>query len=218
MDTGIFLQIGTGLKWLGLLSLPLFLLPLIALSAPRLVDGFALKISRLIDRVTGMALGAAMASALILVFAMLAVVILRYTFSLSFSWLSEITTYAFAAMFMLGAAAALRDGAHVRVDIFYGRLSPKGRAWVDIFGVVFLLMPWLGLLAWTAWTYVTYSWATGEVSVQSNGMPGVYVLKSMMLAFVVLLGLQGLAWVGRSVLVLAGRTPPAAETLTGPLG
>jgi hypothetical protein len=106
MDTSIFLQIGTGLKWLGLLSLPLFLVPLIALSVPRLVDGFALKLSRLIDRISGAALGAAIAAGLLLVFSMLAVVILRYTFALSFSWLNEITTYSFAAMFMLGAAAA----------------------------------------------------------------------------------------------------------------
>jgi TRAP-type mannitol/chloroaromatic compound transport system permease small subunit len=84
--------------------------------------------------------------------------------------------------------------------------------------VVFLLMPWLALLGWTAWTYVSYSWLTNERSVQNDGMPAVYVLKATMLGFVALLGLQGLAWIGRSVLVLAGRQPPPAETLTGPAG
>ena len=79
-------------------------------------------------------------------------------------------------------------------------------------------MPWLALLAWTAWTYVSYSWQTSEISVQSNGMPAMYVLKSTLLGSVILVGLQGLAWMGRSILVLGGREPPPTETLTGPLG
>ena len=108
--------------------------------------------------------------------------------------------------------------AHVRVDIVYAKLSRRGKAWVDLFGVIFLLFPWLILLGWTAWTYVSYSWQTSEISVQSNGMPAMYVLKSTLLGFVVLVGLQGLAWIGRSILVLGGREPPPAETLTGPLG
>ncbi len=118
-----------------------------------------------------------------------------------------------------GSAAALN--AHVRVDIFYAKLRRRGKAWVDLLGVIFLLMPWLArlaLLAWTAWTYVSYSWQTSEISVQSNGMPAMYVLKSTLLGFVILVGLQGLAWMGRSILVLGGREPPPAETLTGPLG
>jgi TRAP-type mannitol/chloroaromatic compound transport system permease small subunit len=97
-------------------------------------------------------------------------------------------------------------------------MGPRGKAWVDLFGVIFLLMPWLVLLGWTSWTYVTYSWQTGEISVQNNGMPAMYVLKSAILGFVGLLGLQGLAWAGRSILVLGGREPPPHETLAGPLG
>ena len=84
--------------------------------------------------------------------------------------------------------------------------------------MIFLLLPWLVLLAWTSWTYVSYSWQTNEISVQSNGMPAMYVLKSTLLGFVFLVGLQGLAWIGRCILVLAGREPPPTETLTGPLG
>ena len=117
-----------------------------------------------------------------------------------------------------GGGLRLSANAHVRVDIFYARLGPRGKAWIDLFGVIFLLIPWLALLAWTSWTYVSYSWQTSEISVQSNGMPGMYVLKSAMLGFVFLVGLQGLAWIGRCILVLAGREPPPTETLTGPLG
>ena len=88
--------------------------------------------------------------------------------------------------------------------------SRRGKAWVDLFGVIFLLMPWLALLTWTASTYVSYSWRTGEISVQSNGMPAMYVLKSTLLGFVILVGLQGLAWMGRSH-PGAGRARTAAD-------
>lgn len=147
-----------------------------------------------------------------------AVVLLRYAVGLGFIWLQELYIWTHAMTFLLAAGFAYLLNAHVRVDIFYARMSHRGRAWVDLFGVVFLLMPWLALLGWTAWTYVSYSWQANEISVQSNGMPAVYVLKATMLAFVALLGLQGLAWMGRAVLVLNGREPPPTETLTGPLG
>jgi TRAP-type mannitol/chloroaromatic compound transport system permease small subunit len=147
-----------------------------------------------------------------------AVVLLRYAAGTGYVWMQELYVWTHAMTFLLAAGFAYLLNAHVRVDIVYAKLSRRGKAWVDLFGVVFLLVPWLMLLAWTAWTYVSYSWQTNEISVQSNGMPAMYVLKSTLLGFVVLVGLQGLAWVGRSLLVLAGREVPPAETLTGPLG
>lgn len=147
-----------------------------------------------------------------------AVVVLRYAAGTGHVWMQELYVWTHAMTFLLAAGFAYLLNAHVRVDIFYARMSPRGRAWVDLFGVIFLLIPWLALIAWTAWTYVSYSWATQEISVQSNGMPAVYVLKSTMLVFVALLGLQGIAWIGRCILVLAGRDPPPTESLTGPLG
>jgi TRAP-type mannitol/chloroaromatic compound transport system permease small subunit len=146
------------------------------------------------------------------------VVLLRYSAGMGFVWMQELYIWTHAMTFLLAAGFAYLLNAHVRVDIFYARLGPRGKAWIDLFGVVFLLMPWLVLLGWTAWTYVSYSWQTNEISVQSNGMPAMYVLKSSILGFVVVVGLQGLAWMGRSILVLCGREPPPAETLTGPLG
>ena len=147
-----------------------------------------------------------------------AVVVLRYAAGLGFVWMQELYIWTHAMTFLLAAGFAYLLNAHVRVDIFYARMSARAKAWVDLFGVVFLLMPWLALLGWTAWTYVSYSWATGEISVQSNGMPAMYVLKAMMLGFVALLGLQGLAWIGRSVMVIRGLEPPPVDRVSGPLG
>ena len=146
------------------------------------------------------------------------VVVIRYALHTGFIWMQELYVWTHAMTFLLAAGFAYLLNAHVRVDIFYARLSARGKAWIDLLGVIFLLFPWLALLGWTAWTYVAYSWATNEISVQNNGMPAMYVLKSTLLGFVAVVGLQGLAWVGRCVLVLAGREPPLSETLTGPLG
>lgn len=147
-----------------------------------------------------------------------AVVFLRYSAGIGYVWLQELYVWTHAMTFLLAAGFAYLLNAHVRVDIFYAKLGARGKAWVDLFGVIFLLMPWLVLLGWTSWTYVSYSWQTNEISVQSNGMPGMYVLKTSLLGFVALVGLQGLAWAGRAILVLNGREPPPSETLTGPLG
>lgn len=208
MDTGIFLHIGTGLKWLGLISLPLFLLPLIALSVPRLVDGVGLKLSRLIDRATGVALGAAIAASLMLVFSMLAVVILRYTFSLSFSWLNEITTYSFAAMFMLGAAAALRDGAHVRVDILRPRFGETGRSWIELAGIYLFLFPICVRILMTSEAGLARAWLLLEGSRESDGLPIFFLFKTLVPAFAALLMAQGLSEAIKAALRITGALPP----------
>jgi len=147
-----------------------------------------------------------------------AVVVLRYSAGIGFVWMQELYIWTHAMTFLLAAGFAYLLNAHVRVDIFYARMGVRGKAIVDLFGVIFLLMPWLVLLGWTSWTYVSYSWQTNEISVQNNGMPAMYILKASLLGFVALLGLQGLAWIGRCILILGGREPPPNETLTGPLG
>lgn len=147
-----------------------------------------------------------------------AVVFLRYAAGSGFVWMQELYVWTHALVFMLAAGYAYMRNVHVRVDIFYAAARPKVKAWIDLLGVVFLLLPWLGLIAWTGWRYVGYSWATGEISVQSNGMPMVYVLKSAIVVFPLLLGLQGLAWIGRSLMVIRGIEPPQVDRVSGPLG
>ncbi|MEA3274044.1 MAG: TRAP transporter small permease subunit, partial [Pseudomonadota bacterium] len=86
------------------------------------------------------------------------VVMLRYAFDLGWIAMQESVTYMHAALFMLGAAYTLRRDGHVRVDIFYHRLSRRGRAWVDLLGTLLLLMPVCAYIAWVGWEYVTESW------------------------------------------------------------
>lgn len=209
MDSQVFLLLGTGLKWLGLALLPLFALPLIVLAVPRLLDDVARHLIALIDRFSGIALGGAMACGLLLVFSQLIVVLLRYAFGLSFTWLNEIVTYAFAAMFMLGAAAALRDGAHVRVDILRPRFGEAGRNWIELAGAYLLLFPICVRILMTSEAGLARSWMLLEGSRESDGLPILYLFKTLVPVFAVLLMAQGLSESLKAALRLTGALPPA---------
>ncbi len=134
-----------------------------------------------------------------------AVVILRYAFNIGYIWMQELYVWTYALVFLVAAGFTLRHQGHVRVDIFYAAASARTKAWVDLFGTLVFLFPWLILIAWTAWPYVRASWALAEGSSQTEGMPAIYLLKTALLLFCALLGLQGMAVIARSILTLAGR-------------
>lgn len=209
MDPHIFLTLGTVLKWVGIATLPLFLLPLIVLSVPRLADGLAKRLIAVIDRISGSALGIAMVCGVLLVFLQLIVVLLRYAFGLSFTWLNEAVTYAFAAMFMIGAAAALRDGAHVRVDILRPRFGEAGRNWIELGGAYLLLFPLCVRILMTGEAGLARSWLLLEGSRESDGLPILYLFKTLVPVFAVLLMAQGLSESLKAALRLMGALPPS---------
>ena len=133
------------------------------------------------------------------------VVILRYVFSIGFVWLQELYVWQHAIVFMLGAGYTFLHGGHVRVDIFYARMSPRRRAMVDLFGTLAFLLPWLAVILYYGMPFLTLSWRLLEPSSQAGGLPGYFLLKSVIPTFCVLVGLQGLALAARSLLVLSGR-------------
>lgn len=210
MDPHVFLSIGAGLKWLGALLLPLFALPLVALAFPGRLDRAALWLFRAIDRATGAALNIAVASGLLLLFATLAVVVLRYAFGLSFTWLNEIMTYTFAAMFMLGSAAAMRDGAHVRVDILRPRFGETGRNWIELAGIYLFLFPICLRLLMTGEEGLARSWLLLEGSRESDGLPILFLFKTLVPVFAVLLMAQGLSEALKAALRITGVLAPEA--------
>jgi TRAP-type mannitol/chloroaromatic compound transport system permease small subunit len=134
-----------------------------------------------------------------------AVVVLRYGFNLGFPWLQELYVWQHAVVFMAGAGYTLLHRGHVNVDVMYGRLGPRGQAWIDILGTLVFLFPWLAVLAWTSAPFVLESWRIREASATADGMPGLYLLKSMLWVLCGLLFLQGLALLARRGLFLAGR-------------
>jgi len=133
------------------------------------------------------------------------VVVQRYLFDTTRLWMQDLYVWTNGAMFMAVAGYTLLTDGHVRVDIFYRPGSVRRKALLDLIGVLIFLLPFCVVLALWSHEYVARSWRLLEASANPGGMPGLFVLKSFITAFIVLVSLQGLAMIGRSVLVLAGR-------------
>lgn len=142
--------------------------------------------------------------ALLMVLVQFLVVLMRYIFGLGSIFLQESVVYMHSILFLVGAGYTLLHGGHVRVDIFYRDASPRKQALVDLLGVAFLLVPVCILIWWSAWPYVVNSWNVFEGSKETSGIPAVYLLKTLILAFALLVSVQGISLALRSALSLAG--------------
>jgi len=149
-----------------------------------------------INKVTGIAISWLTLSMVIITFL---IVILRYVFDFGSIAMQESIIYMHACVFLLGAAYTLQKNAHVRVDIFYQKLSETNRAWIDLFGTLFFLAPTMLFIFIISWSYVSESWGVFESSREAGGLPGVYLLKSVILLMSALMLIQGLANILRSL-------------------
>lgn len=157
-----------------------------------------------IDRLnTAIGRGAAWA-ALFMVLVQFAVVVLRYVFGQGSIWLTEAIVYGQGALIMLAAAWTLREGGHVRVDVIYADASPRTKAWIDLAGAMLLLFPFMLVLAWFAVPYVGRSWAILERSRETSGIPAVFLLKTLIPLFALLMALQGVSQAIRAAHALRG--------------
>lgn len=132
------------------------------------------------------------------------VVVLRYIFGLGSVALQETVAYMHAALFMLGASYALNQDAHVRVDVLYRGWSPRRRAAVDLLGTVLLLFPFCVFTFWVSLRYVSDSWGNLEGSPEAGGLPGVFLLKTLIPCMALLLAAAGLARISRCLQILRG--------------
>ena len=144
---------------------------------------------------------------LLMVVATFVVVVLRYVFDAGFIWLQEAVIWMHAFVFMVGAAYTLQREEHVRVDIFYRRMSESGRAWIDVVGVSVFLLPLCALLVWTSYDFVAMSWSLREASRESGGMPYplIPLLKTVLIVMPLAVGLQGISLLLRSLHSLRAR-------------
>ena len=133
------------------------------------------------------------------------------------AWL-EVQWYLFSAIFLLGAGYALREGAHVRIDLLAGRLSRRAQAWIDIFGGVFMLLPVSAIILWYGWDAFLLSWRGNEVSTDAGGLLR-WPVKLLVPAGFALLILQGLAETIKRVAFLRGQydwQPPGQAAAPDP--
>jgi TRAP-type mannitol/chloroaromatic compound transport system permease small subunit len=144
---------------------------------------------------------------LIMVFVTFIIVVMRYLFDSGWIWLQESVTWMHAAVFMLAAAYTLAREEHVRVDIFYRRFTPRGRALVNAVGSLFLLIPVAVFIIFTSWDYVMLSWQIRESSREAGGLiyPFISMLKSLIPLMSIMLLLQGVVLLVKSVAIIRSK-------------
>ena len=154
---------------------------------------------------------------LAMVLLLCAQVIARNAFDWASQGLSESATRLHALVFMLGLGYTLVRDEHVRVDLLARHWSPRQKAWLELLGCALLLMPFCLLLMIGSLDYVAASWRILESSREAGGLPGVFLMKSVIPLAAFLLLLAGLSRAARAWCVLRGVAPPSAATKHGPL-
>jgi TRAP-type mannitol/chloroaromatic compound transport system permease small subunit len=148
----------------------------------RRLDGFAAKTGDILSILP-----------LALVLVQFVIVLLVYVFSSGSIQLQESLQYINAMMFLGAAGYTTLKDEHVRVDLLYCKFSERGKTIVNFCGTLFLLVPFLILFWYASLPYVFDSWAIWESSVESSGLPFIYILKSTLLLFAFTLSLHALA-------------------------
>jgi TRAP-type mannitol/chloroaromatic compound transport system permease small subunit len=135
------------------------------------------------------------------------IVVMRYVFDAGFIWLQELVIWMHAAVFMVGAAYTLLHEEHVRVDIFYRKMSPRRRALVNLLGVTIFLLPLCGFLAFKSYDFAAASSSVHEVSREPGGLPypAIPAMKSIVILMPVAVALQGISLMLRSLAALRKR-------------
>lgn len=117
---------------------------------------------------------------ILMVIATVIVVVLRYLFNIGATALQDSVMYMHSIVFLLGAAYTLNKGGQVRVDVFYRHFNLRQKAWVDAVGSLVFLMPLCGLIFFSSLSFVDQSWSVLETARDPNGLPYVYMLKTLL--------------------------------------
>lgn len=132
-------------------------------------------------------------------------VVMRYFFNTSYVFTQELEWHVFAFIFLMGAGYTLKIDGHVRVEVFYGKMGPKGKAWVNLIGVLFFLIPSCALFIKTGIPFTIKSFQVMEGSPDPGGIPYRFLLKGCIPAGYALILLQGISLGIDSLLGVLGR-------------
>jgi TRAP-type mannitol/chloroaromatic compound transport system permease small subunit len=116
--------------------------------------------------------------------------VMRKSLSISSNAFLETQWYLFSAVFLLGAGYTFLKNAHVRIDFVSSRLSPRARSWIDVFGILFILVPFCWLVIRLSWPLFFKAWQSGEISMNYGGLIRwpVYLLVPLGMALLLLQG------------------------------
>lgn len=142
---------------------------------------------------------------LVMVLVTCAVVAARYIFNFGSIGLQESVMYMHGVVFMLGIGFTLKEQGHVRVDVLHERLPQKTRTIIELSGHLLFLVPVSVFILWSSLDYVSFSWRLSESSAQPGGLPGVYLVKTLIPLMAILLLLQGISEILKGLLQLTGK-------------
>ncbi|MCO4861531.1 TRAP transporter small permease subunit [Cupriavidus sp. WGlv3] len=168
-----------------------------------------MRISRLIDAVNAFIGQWAKWLVLLAVLVCAGNAIIRYTFSISSNAWLELQWYMFAGVFLLGAPYTLRRDEHVRIDVVAGRFSERTQVWIDVFGILFFLLPISAIILWLSIPYFWLSYAGHEMSGNAGGLIR-WPAKFLIVAGFALMILQGLSELIKRFAYLKGELPFSA--------
>lgn len=162
--------------------------------APDALDAFILRVGSFLAWANGL-----------LILVIVLQVVLRYGFGHGLVILEELEWHLYSLAFMFGLSYALVRGSHVRVDLLSSRLSVRTRAWIEIFGTVFLLFPFIAVIIYYGIEFFWASWVLNERSLAPMGLPWRWAIKAVVPVSFVLFGVAAVSRLIRSFGNLMGR-------------
>jgi TRAP-type mannitol/chloroaromatic compound transport system permease small subunit len=147
----------------------------------------------------------------LLLLAIVANVTLRYVFGAGRVEFEELQWHLYALGFLAGLSYGVQADAHIRVDVVSERLSPRTRAWIDLYGTLLLLLPFVALIVVYGVPFAWHAWESGEISPSPGGLPYRWIIKASLPLGFALLGLATCARIARVSSLLFGRARPSPE-------
>ena len=134
-------------------------------------------------------------------------VVLRYVFTKPTLWGYELHVMLAASSYLLAFAYTHRMRAHVRVDMIYAHLPPRGQAFIDVLGTLLLFFPFIFMLSYSAWSWMFDAWATNERMPITGWYPPAGPLRTVVLYGLALFALQAIAHFIRDMYLLIRGKP-----------
>jgi TRAP-type mannitol/chloroaromatic compound transport system permease small subunit len=162
-----------------------------------------LPVARAIDRITEAIGKAVMWLILLAVLVSAGNAIIRKLFNMSSNAWLELQWYLYGAAFLLAAAYTLQQNEHIRIDIFYGSRSRRTQHWIDLFGHVVFLMPFVLIMCWLLVSYALRAFHSGQISTNAGGLI-IWPARALLAAGFILLAFQGLSEIIKKIAVMQG--------------